>query len=140
MLKKKGAKVEGNSKSQAWVAYNLAVENQARLFPTVGGILLFNSHPQKWLPEAFIICSTFAGRSGRTVLSTQDAVGPLFSQFDIAFEFIVSSLKKSFTIKGKHREEKYELPLVAVREALVNAVVHRNYALPAPIKVAVLRI
>lgn len=136
-LKKKGRGGKGSDITRALTAYHLMIEEQARTFPTVGGLLLFNSHPEKWLPEAFIICSVFAGRSGRTILSTLDATGTLFSQFDSAFEFIVSSLRKSFSIKGKQREEKYEIPLVALREALVNAIVHRNYALSAPIKVAV---
>lgn len=136
-LKRKSAGTGGKPGIKTLMAYHLAVEEQSRIFPTVGGLLLFHPNPQKWLPEAFIICSTFAGRSGRTVLATQDATGDLFSQFEIAFDFIAGSLRKSFTVKGKRREEVHEIPLIALREALVNAVVHRNYALSAPIKVAI---
>ncbi|MDQ3000767.1 MAG: putative DNA binding domain-containing protein [Fibrobacterota bacterium] len=133
----KGAGSKGGRKDDLLKSYHLLVEEQSRLFPTVGGLLLFNANPQKWFPEAFIICSTFSGISGRTVLATKDMAGDLFSQFEGAFDFVASSLKKSFVIKGKKREEKFEIPMIAVREALLNAIVHRNYALPAPIKVAI---
>lgn len=118
-------------------AYHIAVEEQSRQFPTIGGLLLFNANPQQWFPEAFIICSVFSSHGDRKVLATRDSSGSLFDQFENAFDFTISFLSKSFAVKGKRRQESYEIPTQALREALLNAVVHRNYAVPGPIKVAI---
>jgi ATP-dependent DNA helicase RecG len=118
-------------------AYTLIREEQTHMFPTIGGILLFAEQPQQWLTEAFIICSRFKGTSGRTADATHDCTGTLFEQFEAAYDFILGHLDKSFVIRGKRRLETYEVPPVAVREILVNAIVHRNYAIAAPTKIAV---
>lgn len=118
-------------------AFHIICEEHKRKFPTVAGALLFGKRPEKHLPEAFIICSRFSGISGRTALASQDCTGTLFEQFEMAFEFILKHLDRSFTIQGKRREEKLEIPEVAIREVLLNAIVHRNYHISAPIKIAI---
>jgi ATP-dependent DNA helicase RecG len=118
-------------------AYNLIHKEQARTFPTVGGALLFSDNPQQWFSEAFIICTRFKGISGRNAESSRDCAGTLFDQFEAAYDFIINSLEKSFSIEGKRRKERYDIPVVAVREILVNAIVHRNYSIAGPTKVAV---
>ena len=84
-----------------------------------------------------IICSQFTGTSGREAIATVDCEGTLFHQFNQAFEFITNRLYKSFSIKSLQREEKLEIPEVAIREALLNIIVHRNYHLKSPSKVAI---
>lgn len=118
-------------------AYNIIREEHKRKYPTVTGALLFGKQPGKHLPEAFIICSRFSGISGRTALASQDCTGTLFEQFEMAFAFILKHLQHSFIIRGKKREERLEIPEIAIREVLVNAIVHRNYHIQAPIKIAI---
>lgn len=118
-------------------AYNLAVKEHASVYPTAAGLLLFGKDPQKFLSDAFIICSHFSGIEGRKALATRDCTGTLFEQYDRAYDFIVSSLNKSFVIEGKQRKELAEVPHDAIRELLMNAVVHRNYHITAPIKIAI---
>jgi ATP-dependent DNA helicase RecG len=55
----------------------------------------------------------------------------------MAFAFILKYLHHSFVIRGKKREEKLEIPEIAIRETLLNAIVHRNYHIQAPIKIAI---
>jgi len=118
-------------------AYHLICEEQAKQYPSVAGILLFSDQPQHWFPEAGILCSRFKGNSGREALSSRDSTGTLMEQFDTAFDFIQSSLDRSFTIKNRRRNERLEVPPIAIREVLLNAIVHRNYAISAPIKIAI---
>ncbi len=118
-------------------SYNIVHEEHKTKYPTVAGGLLFGKYPEKHLPEAFIICSRFSGTSGRTALASLDCKGTLFEQFEMAFGFIVKHLDRSFVIRGKKREEKLEIPEVAIREILLNAIVHRNYHIQAPIKIAI---
>lgn len=121
----------------ALLSYHLIVQEHSVTYPTVGGMLLFGKDPQRYFPEAFIICTHFAGTSGRQVVATVDATGTLFKQFETAYNFIVGQLHRSFTITGPKRDEKLEIPPTAIREVLLNAIVHRNYHVPGPIKVAI---
>lgn len=118
-------------------SYYLAVKEHAHQYPTIAGLLTFGNQPQHFLPEAFIICTHFEGISGRTAIASLDCTGTLFEQFAQAYTFIISRLNKSFVIKKLIREETLEIPQPALREMLINAIVHRNYHIQAPIKVAI---
>ena len=118
-------------------SYQLLVLEHSKLFPTQAALLLFGKQTQFFLSEAMIICSHFHGISGRDAIATVDCEGTLFSQFKQAFSFITSRLYRSFKIIGPQREEKLEIPEVAIREALLNAIIHRNYHIKAPIKIAI---
>ncbi len=84
-----------------------------------------------------IICTHFSGLKGREVIATRDCTGTLFEQFSNAYEFVLSQINKSFKIQAPKREEQFEIPEVAIRELLLNAIIHRNYHLRAPIKVSI---
>lgn len=118
-------------------SFNIIQEEHKKKYLTVAGELLFGKRPEKHMPEAFIICSRFSGISGRTAIASQDCVGTLFEQFEMAFAFILKHLHHSFIIQGKKREEKLEIPEIALREIILNAIVHRNYHIQAPIKIAI---
>jgi ATP-dependent DNA helicase RecG len=120
-------------------SYNLVTSEHGYEYPTTAGILLFGNNPQKFLSEAFIICSRFAGIEGRDTLWTQDCTGTLFDQYFCAMNFIKSQLYRSFTIKETDiiRKDILEIPEEAFREAIVNALMHRNYHIQAPIKIAI---
>ncbi|MCS5707671.1 putative DNA binding domain-containing protein [Candidatus Berkiella cookevillensis] len=117
--------------------YRLAVEEHKRLYPSVAGILLFGHKPQKFITESFIICSHFKGTSGREALASFDCGGSLFNQLNDCIAFVESRLSRSFKIEGIKREEQLEIPLKALREAIINAIVHRQYQIPGPTKVAI---
>jgi len=118
-------------------SYNLEAEEHASTYPTVGGILLFGKNPQKYFSEAMILCSHFDGVSGRKAISSIDCTGILFQQFEMAYNFVTGRLGRSFTIRGPKREEQLEVPETALREVILNAIVHRNYHIQAPTKIAI---
>lgn len=118
-------------------SYGLISYDQSKKYPSVAGILLFGKEPQSFFSEAMIICSHFKGNSGRDTIATIDCEGTLFNQFKQAFEFVTSRLNKSFTINSLERKEKLEIPEIAIREALLNIIVHRNYHLKSPSKIAI---
>jgi len=117
--------------------YRVIIQEHQRNYPSLGGLLLFGKNIEKYLPEAFIICSHFQGASGRTAIATQDCMGSLFEQLHSAMNFVVSRLNKSFTITKIKRQEQLEIPELALREIIINAIVHRDYQLPGPIKIAI---
>lgn len=118
-------------------SYHLITHEHAHTYPTVAGILLFGKNPQHFFSESFIICSHFSGIEGRKAIASRDCAGTLVEQFNDAYDFVLSRLNISFTIKGPRRTEKREIPEVALREILINAIIHRNYHINGPIKIAI---
>lgn len=118
-------------------SYGLIYQEHNQTFLTIAGNLLFGKKPQKYSPEAFILCSHFKGTGGREIISTINCTGTLFEQLEAAYNFVENRLSKSIKIKSIVRDEKFEIPLIAVREILINAVVHRNYFIPGPVKIAI---
>lgn len=118
-------------------SYNIIIYDQSRKYPSILGLLLFSKSPQQYLPEAMIICSHFHGTKGREAIATIDCQGTLFDQFKQAFTFITERLSRSFTIKRLKRDENLEIPEIAIRESLLNMIVHRNYHIKAPAKIAI---
>ena len=113
-------------------------EENGMVYPTQGAVLMFHPEPQQSFSEAFTICSIFAGTSGREIIATLDIEGNIFEQLEQANAFILKHLQTKISIGSNLKHEvEYEIPPVAIREALINAFVHRNYHHQAPIKVAI---
>jgi ATP-dependent DNA helicase RecG len=113
-------------------------EENGSLFPTHAAVLLFHPQPQDFFSEAMTICSVFRGTSGREVLKTQDMEGSLFDQLEQVYEFILKNLSHTLRVGEELKNIRtHEIPPLAIREALVNAYVHRNYHILSPIKVAI---
>jgi len=117
--------------------YKLTIDEHGRIYPTMAGLLLFGHEPQRYFPEAFVICSHFKGKSGREVMATRDCSGNLFQQTEESLSFILSRINRIFDIKKAKREERFEIPQIAIREIVINAIVHRDYRLPGPVKIAI---
>jgi ATP-dependent DNA helicase RecG len=118
--------------------YKIVVKEHQRIYPSIGGLLLFGKRPQDQLGEAFIICTHFKGISGREALATRDCSKTLFSQYRDCLSFVTSRLNRQFTIRGAEpRDERLELPEEGLREVLLNAIIHRDYFLSGPTKVAI---
>jgi ATP-dependent DNA helicase RecG len=129
-------------KSPTWtnerlLSYHLLCQEHSQLYPTVAGILLFAREPERFFPEAMTISTHFTGIGGREVIASQDCVGTLVEQLDLAYHFIINRLYRAFSIKSKKRQETLEIPELAIREILINAIIHRNYHIKSPIKIAI---
>ena len=125
------------SRDNLLLSYNIIIAEHTHRYPTVAGILAFGKNPQQFFSQAFIICSHFEGIFMPTAIAAQDCTGTIIEQFYQAYNFILSRLNKSFVISGPKRIEELEIPEEAIREILVNAIVHRNYHIQAPIKIAI---
>ncbi|MGC1879381.1 MAG: RNA-binding domain-containing protein [Rhabdochlamydiaceae bacterium] len=133
---RKSSKVKRIS-SEILSSYELIVEEHSSVYPTTGGILLFGKEPQKFFSEGMILCTHFSGISGRKAIGSIDCTGTLFEQFNTAYNFVIGKLSRSFSIHGPKRKEVLEIPETAIREVLLNAIVHRNYHISAPTKIAI---
>jgi len=103
--------------------------------PTVIGILLFTEYPQQWLPQSSVVFAKFVGTTprGESGLAgytrREELTGPLPRLIESAWNLIWSEMAVSAVVKGLEREERTEYPQFAVREAIVNAICHRDYRL-----------
>ncbi len=103
---------------------------------TVAGILFFGSHPQEQMQTARIDFAHFAGLSaGEVILDQKTLMGRLSEQLAGMEDILRLHLANRGTIRNFEPERGYEMPLEMLREALVNALVHRDYSLSAPIRV-----
>ncbi|HHT19695.1 MAG TPA: transcriptional regulator, partial [Methanobacterium sp.] len=100
---------------------NLLVEGKL----TNAAIVLFGKDPQKYFTNALVRVLKF--KNGVSI-SDRRVKGNLFRQAEEAEEAIKNSLNVKFEIKGKlTRDEVWDYPLEAIREALINSIVHRDY-------------
>ncbi len=103
--------------------------------PTVSGLLLFGKEPQLFMPQSRAIFVRFADTQPRGPGGTfgygrrEEFVGSLPKIIDRAWRVIWEEMDKRSVVRGLHRHEETEYPATAVREALVNAVAHRDYQL-----------
>jgi len=96
-------------------------------------MLLFGKDPQTHFISAYTRVGRF--KDGTTILDTVDIKGNLLQQLDGSLEVIKKHLKVKFdtsvtelTLEGTRRREIWDYPLDALREALINALVHRDYS------------
>jgi ATP-dependent DNA helicase RecG len=110
----------------------------AKGHPTVAGLLLFGRKPQQHLPYAQINAARFPGTdSSHDPSDRKDLTGRLLEVIDQAERFLDLHLWTPHEIRGFAPERRPELPKEALREALVNAVAHRDYTIRGPIRLFV---
>ena len=109
---------------------------------TAAGLLLFGENPNRRLPQAGITATAFPRKDKEYDTVDEELIrGPLVSVLDDreravekgvidrAVDFVVRNLGTVAWLEGGRRLSKKALPLDAVREAIVNAVAHRDYTL-----------
>lgn len=96
---------------------------------TMAALLLFGKNPQVFVSHASIKAGRF--KSETVIVDEQEITGTLFEQIEQAFAFIQKHLTVKLVISGHlQREEVWDYPLPALREGLINAICHRDYAAP----------
>ena len=103
-------------------------ERQNAVQPTNAGILMFGFDPQLPLPQSEVVCVKYADALGvRSYIDRKNFRGPLPHLIDQASGFLRQYIRVGATIRGFRREDEPEYPYEALREAVVNAIVHRDY-------------
>jgi len=99
-------------------------------------IILFGKDPAKFYPNTFVKIGRF-GKNDADLKFQETEEGNLI----VLLQAVLTQLNHKFLIRqiefeGMHRIEKGEYPVPAVREMLLNSLVHRNY-MGAPIQIRV---
>jgi len=105
------------------------------LRPTLAGLLMFGSYPQRFEQQMVVVFLQFYGTttteeapSGERFLDNRKFEGTVKEIIDNATDYVMAGMRKGSLIRGVTREDIPEYPEVALREAIVNAVAHRDYS------------
>ena len=98
-------------------------------------VLLFHPSLRRLMPDAYIKIGYFRGAE---LLFRDEIEGELFAQVDRAMDLLYSKYTRGLvSYDGIYRVETFPVPREAMREALINAVIHRDYASPTTIQIRV---
>ena len=119
---------------------NEALLDKLRLFDDGmlkrAAVLLFHPDPERFVSGAFIKIGRF--REHAQLLYQDEVHGSLIQQSAMVIDLLLTKyLAASISYEGIIRVERYPVPREALREALLNAIVHKDYAQPHPIQLAV---
>jgi len=97
---------------------------------TNAAILLFGKKPQRFFLQAETRCGRFKGtKPTKPFIDMKVFEGSIIDQVDAAMDFVLRHISMAAWVEeGKvEREEKWEYPPDAIREAIINAICHRDY-------------
>lgn len=110
------------------VALGLAVAHGGEIVPTYAGLLAACADPTRFLPSAWVQCGRLRGASGTDIFDQVEIHGPMPLAVDRVMEFLLKHAYKSAVFGEVRRRDSYSIPVEAIREVVVNAVVHASYA------------
>ena len=132
--KETGRKKIGDDEEPIQVLEKMSLITEGQ--PTWAAILLFSRLTNKFISQAAIHCGRFKERN--IVIDDRMIVGTVFEQIEEAMDFIRKNINVEFVMTGKpQREQKWDYPLEALREALINAICHRDYTIFSDIEVRI---
>jgi ATP-dependent DNA helicase RecG len=109
---------------------DILCEFEGRAVATVGGLLMFGKQPQRRMPHASVMFAVFKGTEITDDLADKKEVtGTLRELIDKTVGLIELYLPVASVIEGARRKETRLIPHKVIREAVVNAVAHRDYSL-----------
>ncbi len=98
--------------------------------PTTAALLLFGRQPQKFLPQASVKLAHFRGSDvDGLIVDRKEVFGTLDKVIEEAARFVSGNMRIPARIDGLYREDMPAYPMVAVREAVTNALSHRDYSI-----------
>ena len=111
--------------------------DQGRLLPTRGAVLLWGHERELHFPDAWVQCGRFRGQDKVDIFDQQDIHAHLPDAVNAIELFLKKHAYKSARFGAMQREDVWSIPLTMLREAIVNALVHADYAQRgSPIRVA----
>lgn len=89
-------------------------------------MLFFAQEVRRFFNQAYVTCILFRGSERIDVLDRKDFAGGVVSDIEESLRFIQRNTRTAYRIKALQREEIPEYPMDALREAITNAVMHRD--------------
>ena len=119
----------GASVSDDQIFSNLKLQNNTSEFKN-GAVLFFGKNPEAIMDTAILRCVAYRGKDKRFIIDDKPYGGNLYAQFRQAMEWLRSKLNVAYDIEGQGsgpRKEIWEIPETVFKEAIINALSHRDY-------------
>ncbi|MDO5432953.1 MAG: ATP-binding protein [Eubacterium sp.] len=113
--------------------WKILKKTEGKLLATNAFVLLTSDY----FRFAKIQCGLFKGIDRDEFIDKKDYTGPLYEQIEGAYQFVLRHINLSAEIDGLVRKERYELPVGAIREMIINAQCHRNFMDNSCVQVAI---
>jgi len=126
-LKETGTPLKVSKANVPMVLSSLGVLDKNKI--TNAGALMFASNIEKAIYHSESILVAFKGREKLHIFDRKDVRDDLLTQFNEAVGFLKKHLNIRSEIRGLDRHDIYEIPVDAWREAILNALIHRDYSI-----------
>lgn len=106
------------------------VQQAGKMRPTMAGLLLFGVQPQRWIKGSDLVCARFKGNEMSSAFASQPISGTLPDQIRKAENFLSENSPQQSSLAKKadwQRTDEGPYPPGVLREAVVNAIAHRDY-------------
>ena len=124
---KKSTISRGGSVEDVLLNIDAAERSGGKLVFRNGGVLFFAREPRRFFNQAYITCLLFKGPSKVHVLDRKDFDGGVVADIEDSLRFIERNTRTAYRIEKLQREEIPEYPMAPLREAITNAVMHRDW-------------
>lgn len=121
---------------------DLTAEDRDRRIPTAGGLILFSPRPNRFLPQAGLTAVAYPGKEkDYAARERAELRGPAVALFNTegqlvdagiieqGLDFVRRNTRTEASIENGRRQERSDYPEEVIREALVNALAHRDYSI-----------
>jgi ATP-dependent DNA helicase RecG len=99
------------------------------LVPSVAGLLLLCADPQRFFPQARVAVVQYADTKMGESFLKREIEGPVPAQLEEAEAWLARATLRAVELRGMGRTDREEYPREALREAVLNALAHRDYSL-----------
>ncbi len=100
------------------------------------GILFFSKNVKHYYPAAIISCFLYSDKEQTEIIDSKELTEDFMSNLNNAYKYLLSKLNTAIIIKDELRHKTMlELPREALREAIVNAMIHRDYNINSPVQI-----
>lgn len=104
-----------------------AERSNGKLLFRNAGVLFFAKRVRRFIPEAYITCLLARGTDKVNILDRKDFDGGIVADIEDTLRFVERNTRTAWRIEGLRREDVSEYPMKALREAVTNAVIHRDW-------------
>ncbi len=118
------------SPEETLISLDVAEEENSSLKMRNAGVLFFAKNPQLFFREAYITAVRYQSNDRFSIVDKKDFTGSLISQIEESLSFIARHMSAAAHFDEKiigPRKDIYDYPPIALREAIVNAITHRDY-------------
>lgn len=110
------------------ITLRLVTEYHGKVVPTFGGIILFGKNRLDYFPDAWFKVGRFNGKTKEKIIDTLDIKSYPVIAVEEAINFVKKHAMVGIEIDTAKHQEKWNIPMEAIREAIINAVVHADYS------------